>query len=368
MGGGSLIFSEEQLKSCAEAYDPEVFKSPLVVGHPKLDDPAYGWVGALSFSDGYLEVTETDQLETQFAEMVNEGRFPKVSASFYLPDAPSNPKPGTLYLKHVGFLGAAAPAVKGLKTVSFSDTEEGIVEFTDWDQMTIANLFRRFREWIIGEKGIEVADKVFPEYEINSLQINAAQEDTRGGTKAYFSEPNEDNDMTPEQKAKMEQLEADNEKLTAENKKKDEQITAFAEQAEKDKKAATHADNVSFAEGLIKEGKLLPADKDSTVATLDQLAAAKGDVSFGEGDEKKTLTPLALHKEQLKKAPKIVEFGETHQADEEAGVASFSAASGYTVDTAQLELHNKASAYAAKNGVSYDEALSKVKQKLNTGF
>lgn len=359
MSGSTLNFSEEQLRVCAESYDPQVFKSPLVVGHPKLDDPAYGWVGALSYSDGLLEVTETDQLEEQFAEMVNKGRFPKVSASFYLPDAPNNPKPGNLYLKHVGFLGATAPAVKGLKTVSFSESEEGVVEFTDWDQMSISNLFRKMREFVIAKFGVEDADKHLPEYEINSLQINAAQDKREHGG-PYFSESTQGDDMTPEQKAKMEQLEADNAKLRAGNEAKDKEIAAFAEQADKDKKAATHAENVSFAEGLIKEGKLLPADKDSTIATLDQLATATGEVSFGEGDDKKSLTPLALHKEQLKKAPKVVEFGETSQG-EQAGVVNFAAASGYTVDSAQLEMHNKATAYASANKVSYEEALTKVK-------
>ncbi|MDL6388248.1 peptidase, partial [Escherichia coli] len=71
-------------------------------------------------------------LDPQFAEMVTDGRFKKVSASFYLPDSPSNPKPGVLYLRHVGFLGAQPPSVKGLKQVSFSEQEEGVVEFADW--------------------------------------------------------------------------------------------------------------------------------------------------------------------------------------------------------------------------------------------
>jgi hypothetical protein len=33
---------------------------------------------------------------------------------------PSNPYPDIYYLKHVGFLGAAAPAVKGLKEPAFA--------------------------------------------------------------------------------------------------------------------------------------------------------------------------------------------------------------------------------------------------------
>ena len=35
--------------------------------------------------------------------------------------------PGKWYLRHVGFLGAAAPAVKGLKPVEFADDGGGVV-------------------------------------------------------------------------------------------------------------------------------------------------------------------------------------------------------------------------------------------------
>ncbi|STD22410.1 Uncharacterised protein [Enterobacter asburiae] len=75
---------------------------------------------SLSLNGGDL-LAEPDQLDPQFAELVGNGRFKKVSASFYLPDSPNNPKPGTLYLRHVGFLGAQPPSIKGLKQVSFGE-------------------------------------------------------------------------------------------------------------------------------------------------------------------------------------------------------------------------------------------------------
>lgn len=63
---------------------------------------------------------EPHQVDPEFAEMVNAGRFKKISASFYTPDAPNNPVPGVYYLRHVGFLGAQPPAVKGLKQAEFA--------------------------------------------------------------------------------------------------------------------------------------------------------------------------------------------------------------------------------------------------------
>jgi hypothetical protein len=59
--------------------------------------------------------------------MVNAERFNRISASFFLPDAPNNPVRGAYYLRHVGFLGAAAPAVKGLRKPQFSADSAGVI-------------------------------------------------------------------------------------------------------------------------------------------------------------------------------------------------------------------------------------------------
>lgn len=140
MHGTKLPFTQSDLAACVKAYDPSVHEAPLVIGHPKTEDPAWGWVKSLSLNGGDL-LAEPDQLDPQFAELVGNGRFKKVSASFYLPDSPNNPKPGTLYLRHVGFLGAQPPSIKGLKQVSFGEKEEGVVEFADWSDITNASLW-----------------------------------------------------------------------------------------------------------------------------------------------------------------------------------------------------------------------------------
>ena len=119
MTGRTIAFSASDLAATAAAYDPARYEAPLVVGHPTTDDPAYGWVAALVLSGSCLEASPR-QVDPAFAALVNEERFNRISASFFLPDVPSNPVPGVFYLRHVGFLGAAAPAVRGLKKPSFS--------------------------------------------------------------------------------------------------------------------------------------------------------------------------------------------------------------------------------------------------------
>lgn len=107
--------------------------------------------------------------------------------------------------------------------------------------------------------------------------------------------------MSVEDKAELLRLKAENEKFRAEQ-------VSFSEAEKTRKVAAIHADHVAFAEGLIKEGKLLPVDKDLTVATLDFMAAPEQVLEFGEGEAKKSL--LDAQKAKLLASPKLVEFGE----------------------------------------------------------
>lgn len=125
MNGQALAFSEADLAATCAAYDPAKHEAPLVVGHPAHDIPAYGWVKALAFNEGGIDATPA-QVNSDFADMVAAGAFKKISAAFYAPDAPQNPVPGVYYLRHVGFLGAQPPAVKGLRSPAFADAEVGV--------------------------------------------------------------------------------------------------------------------------------------------------------------------------------------------------------------------------------------------------
>lgn len=130
MSGEVLDVTVDILRAAADSYDPARHEAPLVIGHPKIDAPAMGWVKSLSYKNGGLFAT-VDQLEPEFAELVRQGRFKKISGSFWMPGAPGNPVPDALTLKHVGFLGAAVPAVKGMKPVKFAGGADGALTFGD---------------------------------------------------------------------------------------------------------------------------------------------------------------------------------------------------------------------------------------------
>jgi len=130
MSGIPTTITPNMLQHCVASYDPVKHEAPLVIGHPKLDDPAYGWVEKLSVVGDSLMATVKD-VDPEFAELVRQRRYSKISASFIPPAAASNPVPGVLYLKHVGFLGAVAPAVKGMKPVKFAGNDADTLTFGD---------------------------------------------------------------------------------------------------------------------------------------------------------------------------------------------------------------------------------------------
>ncbi|PTM95067.1 hypothetical protein C7449_104130 [Mycoplana dimorpha] len=120
--GQTLTFTERDLDAIAASYDPRTHEAPIVVGHPKTDAPAYGWIErVIAKSDGLHAIPR--QVNAEFSELVQQGAYKKVSAAFYPANAANNPKPGAPYLRHVGFLGAEPPAVKGLSAVQFSEGE-----------------------------------------------------------------------------------------------------------------------------------------------------------------------------------------------------------------------------------------------------
>ena len=124
MSGVSLDFSERDLQMTAAAFSPASRPAPLVLGHPKDDQPAYGQVRGLFVKDGdlFAQAVVDAALET----LVKTGRYRYISASFISPFASDNPTPGAYYLKHVGFLGAHPPAVKGLEPLKFAARDDGV--------------------------------------------------------------------------------------------------------------------------------------------------------------------------------------------------------------------------------------------------
>jgi hypothetical protein len=360
--GRKLTFTDADVRDLVDSYEPAVSEAALVVGHPVTDDPAYGWAKSLSLSKDGLVLAVPHQVEPQFAELVNAGRYKNISASIYLPDSPGNPKPGRHYLKHIGLLGAVKPAVQGLRPASFA-ADDGAVSFSmplanlGW---TLSDLMQRFRDWLIDKEGLPSADQVIPQWQIRAITEHTADRDERNAqpiaayaaasnttiTEIAMSDPKQAADFAAREQAITDQATA----------------LALREKTIADRELkARREDAVAFCEGLAAEGKLLPREKAATVELLMAVPAATP-LNFAEGDQSISKPAGEVLRALLTDRPKQVDFSEKSKAEGgDVAAASFSAPPGTSVDAAGLKLHSLAIAYQQSHpGVDYLTAAKAV--------
>lgn len=273
--GITRTYTADELAACAAAYDPARFAAPLVIGHPLDNTPAYGWVARL-VAVGEDLFAEVDAIDPLLADAIRVGMYRKISASLYLPESPSNPAPGVLYLRHVGLLGGAAPAVKGLAPVTLAE-------------------------------GAEVVEQVAEFAEVCRNQ-------SEQGEHAM----SEQNPELAELKAKLSAIEAENAGLRA-------TAEAAAAALAKHKHEAMHAEHAAFADSLVKAGKLTPAVVPAMVATLDHLATASA--NFAEGDQQKPLA--SAFRDALAAMPAVIPMGEAAADHSEGKVKPIAEMSGH---------------------------------------
>ena len=177
LNGHVVTYTPEDVAALAASYDPSAAPAPVVVGHPKTDSPAFGWVKRLHF-DAAAERLFADigDIAPEFERAVREGRYKKISISIFPPQAAANPRPGKPYLKHVGFLGGAAPAVPGLKPVTLAGDDDAVtIELADPDVGLVADALRKLREWIIDKFGSTEAEKALPGHFIDWIDNSQRQ-------------------------------------------------------------------------------------------------------------------------------------------------------------------------------------------------
>ncbi len=301
MGGQQLTFSESDLAATVAAYDPAKHEAPLCIGHPKHDAPAYGWVQSMQMaSDGPEAIPH--QVNADFAELHKSGAFKKVSASFYPPASPHNPVPGVYYLRHIAFLGAQPPAIKGLRPVEFAEDADCItVEFSE-------------------------AEAAVP----NPPEPSTKEEQT----------------VTPEEAAALE----------AKNKELEQQLADANAARAKDAADRAHEKNLAFAEQLATDTRIAKDSAPVIAAALDALQAVEN-LNFGEGDAAKPLHQVFA--ETLGAMPPRVEFGEIATGEDAAAESDDGDGSvQYAENTPKesIEMDKKIRAYMKKNNVDYKTA------------
>ena len=198
--GQKMVFEDTDLDQVVTSYDTNRHEAPLIIGHDQDDGtPALGWVREVWRKGKSLwgKVELTPKAE----RLIRDGVFKKVSSSFYLPDADTNPTPGQLALRHLGLV--SIPAVKGL--TAFSENHpEGSITITPREssisfQETLPTMAKRKTEV---PQVVDHADGRGMTINVNINGVKATDEEGQlveetGSSAPYSAEYGDDMGMNP---------------------------------------------------------------------------------------------------------------------------------------------------------------------------
>lgn len=307
MNGQSYSFTAADLAASAAAYNPAIYSAGLVKGHPEHDAPRFGELASCEFAEFFYGVPSN--VNPAFREEVNSGQYPYVSLSLYGKNHPDNPVPGVYYPRHLGFLGAMPPAVKGLGQVSLGEESGEVInlcariEFGDYNDRLVYRLLRGIKTLLSDSVGREKTESVMSEWDMEMLLENAVTPETATDTAvSSFTEAGKEHGMDAAALAAQEAA------LTQREAKLKQDEAALAGETAKRKRAEIAA----FVEQQVKEGRVLPAAKAQEIATISFLeGVAESDViELGEGDAKKSVPLGEAYRQSITQRPQVIEFGE----------------------------------------------------------
>lgn len=342
---GDALIDEAVASFNAKEHEP-----PIVIGHPKDNAPAYGWVegvkAVLKGGKKHLLMKARDVVP-EFEEMVEKGLFKKRSASFYDDGR----------LRHVGFLGAAPPAVKGLADLKFEDSDDAVTfDFYDPQMGTLARVLRNLKNYFIEKEGKEKADAIISEWDVDYIKEESIKDkpqtdiasafsgvmsviDDRGDVKSqevkmsnaftekfknFLSFMGVDLSKVPDEALPVSApegmegtmfSEADLKKTQkdAEEKGRKKAEAEFTESQRKERRAKQKKEISEFCDKLLKEGNLIPAWEKLGLKEFMMKLDGEEVVEFSEGSVK--ITPLEWFKSFMEELPKVVEFKELATKD-----------------------------------------------------
>lgn len=330
--GTARTFTADQLRSIADKFDANSGAVPIVKGHPASDDPAFGWVDRFLFEEtsGTLYAVPKD-VDNDFAAEVRAKRYHRVSLALHAPTSPSNPMPGMFYPKHIGYLGAATPAVTGLKAANFATEEILMFDFNASDDAQVS----KFAEFL-SKAFVKIGFKPPAD---PTVTVNVPDVDVTKSAEYQESE------------AARVQLASD---LAAEVKARE------ALEAEKQRTACA-----AFTEQLTAAGKLTPVEAANLTEILFAMRALGDELTFsaGEGDKATEVKgkPADLLRAILETLPKRIEYAElSGQGEDGLTEIGFTSPDNRPVAASRMDLHRRALAYAAHHKVEYLEAVSTI--------
>lgn len=296
-------YSIDDLNFIAKSYNPEEDEAPIVVGHPVDNSPAYGWVSSLEVTpDGTLVADAPDEkLQSDFLTAVKEGRYKKRSISL-TPDGK---------LRHIGFLGGAAPAVKGLADIQFSQPSSTVIEFdlVEEDKTPESNA------------------------ENQSLDSISVKIDELKKSLSDLNQSFSDN-KTDDLKSKIDSLQS--------------QFNDLQTKFNRD-------DFNSLLSDKLSQGYLTPVIKDKILSVSDYMESQNFSTDFSQDKFNKEVRGLL--KDLIGSFPKLVHFENFAEKPEHDDKSIDDDFSGFSVDAESKALHKKALNLMKKDSISYIAAV-----------
>lgn len=357
---------DKMIDTALSLFNAEEHEPPVVIGHPKNNAPAFGWIQALK-KEGHSLFAKFKDTQPEFVDMVERGLFKKRSAAFY-PDGS---------LRHVGFLGAKPPAVKGLADIAFSEEDSLVFEFSDCSPQgqlkdclpqgqlkdcspqgqefhddfkfrAVSRIISNLRDFIIAKFDLDTANNI-----ANIFDIETISEPTEEKESPLFSQQKESEvvmsgattfSQADMDRAKQEAAEEARKKTRQEFEEKENDRVSKLEQNLIKQKEDLHKKEIrSFVESGVKDGKILPAwDKAGLTEFMEGLDY-ETEIEFSDSDGKTVKTnQLDKFKCLLEILPKTVNFEEISNAEE---------------PDLSRNLDSQVKEFAEKKNLSYKDAL-----------
>lgn len=330
-GKGQVSATVKDLDKMIEAFDAlkdtNIVKPHLKLGHTDAQKwfgqadgiPALGWITEV-WREGKILLANIDKVPGSLIDLIKQGRFHNVSAEIFW-DAPIE-KDGTRFsrvLAAVALLGVEMPAVKDLAGLAQALFQSGeIHEFTSEDP----------REFSTSKKEPVMPDPTpnpaaaFTQAQVDALIEAAVDKAVKAAKKEFATE---------------------SESIKAELKVADERAKEAEAETKKVRLSATQAQAETLVDAAIKDGKILPKQKEFALAMLSQTSMVK----FGDGE--KTMTEV--FSEFLESSGKVIETKEKGNGklmDPKKDPTEFA--------TVSEEVDHKTKEYAETHKLSYPDA------------
>ena len=294
-------YSLDDLNFIAESYKPEEDEAPIVIGHPADNSPAFGWISSLEVTEDGKLVADApdDKIQSDFLTALKQGTYKKRSISL-TPEGK---------LRHVGFLGGAAPAVKGLSDIQFSQPSSNVFEFE-----------------LIPEKSNE---------ELNSLS-----------------------NKIDELKTSLDNLNLN----YSESASTKERLNEVLSQVNSLRSKITGKVLSDYLDSKISDGKLTPAIKDKLLNLQTFITSQNFSTDFSEVKFHSDVNNLL--KDLSDSFPKIIHFENFAEKPDSVDEIKDEDYGDFSVDEQSKSLHKKALSLMKKDNINYISAVKKIMEKV----